>query len=529
MEETAVKPSPRLPPWQPGRFAFAESDRRLVAGTFRRLVDVFHSVSGGEASDCLLLLTTCRNRWYAANALYVEARKWCQERQTKPGFGDGLSALGTAVSGTATVETAARRASRMFAVAADYLSEFEKKQDLFLNRFEEVREVLLRYAESIADGPARLEFLNTFANVGSGSGRPEDALVGPEGSEEADVYFERLREWFALARPLTGLARTFISEVLGLAAGHPDKRRCRDYLDQMRAAALLWEARGFRCPPEPPATVFDRIPAGRLPQAVTQIDAFLTFSGTAAAVARQFLSEMLPAVDGARFPLRRPSREATVTIHGRTFALKAELLVCITDMRNSTGDRHLSPELKVRVEGTVEHLRQARDAASQTLYDDSRVIACEAVESLSRCVQRLSHVLEPFKTPDGFEGIRIGCTCGDMLFDFHEKGDWKDIRRAAPLDSADNTIATAARLMGLDKLRWEDSTQGRLLREALGDWATRDSLVFLDSRVYEQLPTHVRSVCRDVSVLDLKGIGKRQCWAIPVEAFVATSPGPVPA
>jgi hypothetical protein len=416
----------------------------------------------------------------------------------------------------------------MFEVAADYLHEFEKKQDLFLNHFERTREVLLRYADSIPDTPARVEFLNTFANVGSGSGHPEDALIGPDVFER-DIHVERLREWFALTRPLTGLARTFIGEVLGSGTDHPVGRNCRDYLDQMRSATLLWEARGFRCPPEPGADVFARVPKGHLAQAITQIDAFVSFGHATLTVARQFLLEMLPAVDdvhSARFPLRRPSRDATATIHGKMFALKPELFVCITDMRNSTGDRFLSPELKVRLEETIEHLRQSHDASSQTLYDDSRVIACESIESLMRCVQRLTQVLEPFKRPDGFGGIRIGCTCGEMLFDFHERVDWKELRRAAPIDSADNTIATAARLMGLDKLRWEDSIQGRLLKEALGDWADGDSLVFLDSRVHERLSETARGSCRDVSVIDFRGIGKRQCWALPIESFVVASAAP---
>src|SRR6202158_5360518 len=100
----------------------------------------------------------------------------------------------------------------------------------------------------------------------------------------------------------------------------------------------------------------------------------------------------------------------------------------------------------------------------------------------------MRHVLEPFKNPAGLAGIRMGCTRGEMLFDCDLKQDWKDIRRAAPLDSSDNTIAAAARLMGLDKLRWEKSESGQLLHAALADWVDRESLLFVDSRVHENLP-----------------------------------------
>lgn len=532
MAEILIRPSPNMPPWQPGRLAFGESDRRLIAGTFRRLADLVHTLPPDQATDCLLLLTTCRNQWYAANALYVEAKKWCYEGRDTPGFGDALAALATAVSGTTEAANASRKAARLLATAAAYLQEFEKKQDLFLNRFEEVRLHLVAYGESIRDVPARLEFLTTFANVGTGSGQPEDALAGPD-RPDSDVYLERLREWFAFARPVTGLARTFISEVLGVGRPHPDGKTCRQYLAEIQSASHLWDSRGFRCPSLPPDSTFVRVPALSVADRTTrsQLESFLNFGRDSAAVARQFLAELLPAVETGRptrFPLKRPLRKASVVIHGKPFAIKSDLFVCITDMRNSTGDRHLAPELKIRIEDTIERLRQTGNVASQTVYDDARVIACDSFESLARCIRRITHVVAPFKNQEGFGGLRIGCTVGEMLFDYHESSDWKDIRRAPPLDSSDNTIATAARLMNLDKLRWEDSAQGRMLLEALRVLRESDSLVFLDSRVHEQLPRLARQMCQDVSVFDLRGIGRRQCWAVAIEAF-AEPPADTPA
>jgi hypothetical protein len=68
--------------------------------------------------------------------------------------------------------------------------------------------------------------------------------------------------------------------------------------------------------------------------------------------------------------------------------------------------------------------------------------------------------------------------------------------------------------MALDKMRWDErSSQGMVVRTALGDWSTEDSLLFFDSRVYEMLPDGLREKCRPVEILPLKGIGKRQCWA----------------
>jgi hypothetical protein len=241
-------------------------------------------------------------------------------------------------------------------------------------------------------------------------------------------------------------------------------------------------------------------------------------------VSKQFLAELLPVVKRdsgqaeVRFPLQRPSQRTSVSIANRNFVVQPNLYVLITDMRNSTGEKVLTPELKVKTEGVIDHLRSQEDVRSQTVYDDSRVLACETLTALSRSIRRLHNSLQPYRTDDGFRGIRAGCTRGEMLFDCNLTQDWREIRRSAALDTADNTIAAAARLMALDKLRFEPE-RGEVLRTALGDWDKDESLLFLDSRVYEELPPEIQRLCRDVSILELKGIGRRRCWAIPISLF----------
>ena len=51
------------------------------------------------------------------------------------------------------------------------------------------------------------------------------------------------------------------------------------------------------------------------------------------------------------------------------------------------------------------------------------------------------------------------------------------------------------------------------------DWADDESAVFLDSRIHEEVRHEVQERCREPGVLDLKGIGRRQYWAIPALPF----------
>lgn len=525
MPYEVVFPTDKLPPWQPARIGLLESDRRLISSTFRRLCDLVEKLPPDRAADCLLLLTTCRNAWYTINAMFTEAKKWSEEGRNTQGFGDAIDTLSKALTGTGNIEEAAKRAAGRLEVCADYLQEFEKKQRLFMDRFEEVRTALLQYAQSITDVPARAEFLATFANLGSGPGPSEDELNGPEDVEN-DIYLERLREWFAMTRPLTSLARTYISDVLGIGRHIPKGSQLSEYCQQIAAAALVWESRGIRTPQVPPAEVFNVVKGldySSRERQLKNLRDYLVFCEQMVRRAREFLVEMLPSTSNESnrgFPLQRLTRSQTVTLGNSQFELRPDMFVLITDMRNSTGAPFLTPELKAKVEEVISRLREQNDASSQTHFDDSRVIACTSLGDMAMCVLRLYNALLPYQSPDGFGGIRIGCTRGEMLFAFDGRRDWKDVRRSAPLDSADNTIACAARLMGLDKLRWDKSSDGEKLRQALGDWNANQSLLFLDSRVHETLPQVLREKCRDTSVLDLKGIGKRQCWAIPIPEFI---------
>ncbi|NQU40864.1 MAG: hypothetical protein HQ523_13010 [Lentisphaerae bacterium] len=70
--------------------------------------------------------------------------------------------------------------------------------------------------------------------------------------------------------------------------------------------------------------------------------------------------------------------------------------------------------------------------------------------------------------------------------------------------------------MGLDKLRWDGSEEGKQLVNALGDWHADSSLVFFDDQIKVELSGDIGKTARNASILDLKGIGRRQCWALPV-------------
>src|SRR5262249_14845616 len=159
-----------------------------------------------------------------ANALYAEARKWCMEGRDSVGFGDALASMGRLVMAMETPphrdDTFAKRTAQLLAVSAGYLEQFEYKNALFFERFETTRRVLLSFADTITDFRARTEFKNAFASIGKGPGTPDDRLEGPA-EPDNDAYIERLKEWFALARPLTSLARTFLSEVLLIGQANP--------------------------------------------------------------------------------------------------------------------------------------------------------------------------------------------------------------------------------------------------------------------------------------------------------------------
>ncbi|HUV13855.1 MAG TPA: hypothetical protein VMY18_09420, partial [Acidobacteriota bacterium] len=205
-------------------------EEAALSRTFNRLAQLYHSdkLSRTEVGDCLLLLTTCRNEWYTLNAMLFEAFEWCREGDRYVGFGDALNDLMQAVSGAEPLEKAAMRAARRLSAAAYSLEQFEAKHKLFFERFEEVRRKLLNFSGEIADDFAREEFHKLYVNLGSGP-RPEDRL-SPDVDERYDLILERLVDWFDVVRPLTGLARTYITEVLEF--GKPHRRTCADYLQK---------------------------------------------------------------------------------------------------------------------------------------------------------------------------------------------------------------------------------------------------------------------------------------------------------
>jgi len=436
----------------PPKIGLRESDRSAIRETFLRL-DHLVQTEDTPWEDVLLLLTTCRNTSYAMDAMYAEALKWCAEVEGSSGFSVALDRLNAGVSGVEPIDKAAIKAAAVLRVTANFLSEMLKKHDLFFDKFEETRQQLVQYGSKIGDPVARKQFLLKFAEIGSGPGHDEDRLLPPDDSA-ADIYLERLKEWFALTRPLTGLARTYISAVLGAGSPHPSGKTCKEYLTQIRGALVYWEARGFRCPALPDNDVFERpgINDGDFRQVQKdRLRQFVAFCTEILKIARLFLKEKLPAdakPNGIGYRLKRVPAAYTIDIRGHQFELKRDMFLLITDMRNSTGEPCRTHELKVIVEDVIEHLRNESTAKSQTLYDDCRVIATEKLDDAISCIRRLHEALEPLRRPGGFDGIRVGFTRGEMLFDLHIADAWASIEKyaRAPLDSAENTIARAVRI-----------------------------------------------------------------------------------
>lgn len=499
-----------------------DEDERLLSDTFLRMAELCHTLPPKVTDDCLLLLTTCRNEWYTVNAMYAEAKKWCQEGGKFTGFGDALDALRGAVTGTQKLEKAINKAKQILKTTAEYLYQFEYKHALFFDRFQEVHGILTGYCENIKDPIARESFRRSFVEYKNGP-KPEDYLKPPSNSV-SDVYQDRLLDWFSVVRPLTGLARTYVGGVQKRAKAKG--KTCSDYLDEIQLAQPVLEAYGYRCPTIPDVEVFQHPMiskgSGNGSVVIEHLFQFIVFCEELCGTARLFLREMLPGNDVVteRFLLKEHFADETVEIHGKRFKPMADAFVLITDMRNSMGDRYLAPELKVFTAHIIDRLCDEGIARSHTVYDDCRVIACESVENFVSSAARLWNALEVRRTQSGFSGLRMGALCGEILLDY--AGEWVDVLKAAPLDSSLNTIAKADRLMGLDKARWGETEQGKVLRERLGDLHKDESLMFIDSSVYERLPESAQERCHDIGILPLRTIGPKQCWAIPIPALAAT-------
>jgi len=512
-------PAERFPLEVKGAFA-SEDEKRLLSETFLRLAQLWHLLPSAKAEDCLLLLTTCRNRWYTLNALYAEAAKWCQEADTYKGFGDAMDALRGAISGNENLERAAERAASILETTAECLSEFSRKHDLFFNRFHEVHSTLVEFAESTfaEDSIALSAFREAFVDYDTGPG-PDDHLAPPDGAVP-DPLLDRLLVWFGLAKPLTSLARTYISEVLQIGKAHEDT--CKDYLGQLQSASVNFASYGYPCPDIPADDVFSWRLSAQPAEAVVvqQLTRFVSFCDGTYGTARSFLAQMLPGKENliVRFPLNRPGDEQVVEIAGHRFQRVPNALTFINDMRNSTGDRYSTGPLKVLREDVSRELRREKLARSAVIYDDCSVLACDSLDAMGMALSRVWNALEVRQSRDGFAGLRVGAVCGEMLYDMD--GDWFELMasraNAPPMDSSHNTMARASRLMNLDKERWTDSEQGKALRKSLDDWANDESLLFLDTSLYEMLPDSTRKLCRCIDVVQFSGVGPKQCWAIPI-------------
>lgn len=491
-----IIPTEQLPPLQYSE-RLRNEDRRMLRETFLRLSQLVHVMEGQHVEDALLLLTTCRNAKYTLNALYAEARKWASEGGHFTGFGDALDMLRATLAGGVALRIASQRAAAVLRSAAAYLSEFEKKHNLYYTRFEDVRARILAAAKTIRDDIAREAFIADFCEIGSGPD-PDDRLTPPTATH--DNILERLLLWYALARPLTGLARTFITEPVGLGGQH-DKRYA-DYLQEVELGKRGLRSFGFHSSVAPV-----EIEGAVSPETLS---AFLRYAEDAYLTCHKFLVEMLTGKQSLheRFPLQIGTSK-TVNVRGKTFRREDDAFVLITDMRNSTGARHVAPELKVKIDQLINTLKQELHARSQTTYDDCRVVACDSLPNAIACAARLFSAMDVHKEPGQFGGLRMGLSHGEMLF---ADENWADIQQAAPSDNSHNTIARAARLMGLDGARWEQSPLGETVQSHLADWTSDDSLIFFDESIFNRLPAAAATECREIDVVKFKGVGPHRCF-----------------
>lgn len=292
-------------------------DRDLLSQTFARLDNLCHSsvLTGEDIEDCLLLLTTCRNRWYTLNAMYAEAAKWSQEgKNDYNGFCDALDELRHGVSGKKSLEVAANKAGSVLGTTAGYLEEFKKKYTLYFERFEEVRKKLLVHSESIEEDTEKRSFRERFFDYGNGPDPPSrDEQLEPPPSEQPDDLLEFMLAWFGVTRPLTSLTRTYISEVLECGAQH--EKTFEGYLVELQAGTQVWDRYGYKCPELLPREAYCwRLKSARPskpPNEEERVLQFIKYCEEMCKVARRFLEEKLPGENNLkeRFPLKKPIQQ----------------------------------------------------------------------------------------------------------------------------------------------------------------------------------------------------------------------------
>lgn len=499
--------------------------RHAMELTYFQLCGLVHDkgLSQGDKEDILLLLSTCRNEWFTANAIYAEALKWCAEgKETKySGYGDALDAFRSGVSGQKEFNDSMKRAATRLEISSDFLAQFREKHIFYFERFGEVYNKLLTYANNRSD-PAYVHHFHKMILKPSAS--DVRTTIRPPGKAKNVPQLHWLRVWYSVVQPLNSLTRTYISNVLRIGKMH--HKSCSIYLERLLHHAKAWHSEGFDIPEAPPEEVFtprsfqdhDDIEVKK------QLRGFLTFCDNMLRSARQFLDERIvedhnPATG---FLLKHPEDKIKVTIEGQSFELHPNMFVLITDMRNSVGAKYESLELKVKMETIINRLRESHSVSSQTVYDDCRIIACESAESLVSSVQRLHGAFNNCRRPNGFDGLRMGLSFGEMLYDFnlpeplitYSKG------RRAPLDSANLTIARANRVMGFDKSRWEESQKAEALNAELQkNFGDDMSLLFLDYQAYRSLPESIRKKCISLDLLPMKGLGQENCYVIQIDQF----------
>lgn len=510
----------------------SKDEERKRTNTFLHLAQLCQSKSltSTQARECLLLLTTCRNQWYTINSLYIEARRWSQEGESTKykGFGDALNSLRGVIAETDHMP-AISNAAKILETTAGFLAEFENKNDLFFKRFEDVRNRLKNYFSSLTENTIINNDLTELYLDPEGP-EPDHALKGPD-SPEKDYHYNILTTWYAVAKPLTGLSRTFISDVLGYTGKSQltHKKSCKEYIGELEASLSNLKHYGLPNIAIPQGLFDNKFYSKKSEEMRSAIEEYSTFCDSVLSALRRLITLLPTMHNPSQFPLKKPGAQTFYEIEGKRYLIRPNMFVLITDMRNSVGDRWNSPELKNTIETSITTLRKTEEIQSSVSYDDCRIIASDSLECISRCIQVLQSTLKLHKKSElnAFNGLRMACVQGDMLFDYHANKDLYKKAEGLPLDPHMVTIARAARIMELYKKRWdkEISTQFKKFHEALGDWKedAEAEIVYLDSSSYANLPEPIRNKDRFFDFIEFKGVGPLVCWGILIDDFILGS------
>jgi hypothetical protein len=239
-EKILVKPTLINPHKKKGYKTLLPADQARCRKAFITLADIATNdqMTYIESHECLLFLTTCRNKWYTLNAMCAECINWLSEGETEnyTGYLDGLNQFAIALNQNDNEEIIShlKRAARSFTEADKYLGEFKIKRNLYFNKFDIILERLQEYCKTLFVAPEEgVEGYEDYYSYIISHIDLEDKVESP--TEDNNDYKEKilfhLSLWFKIASPLTSLTRTYITNILGFGRKH--HQSCQHYKDKL--------------------------------------------------------------------------------------------------------------------------------------------------------------------------------------------------------------------------------------------------------------------------------------------------------